>query len=85
MALKAEQCEQSEGNTRAATTAPVELQERIRVALAGKTSRRALGAFGVSGNTLCAALAGMPVGKGSLALIREELARRDAVAAEGQA
>lgn len=55
------------------------------MALGGQTSRRALGAFGVSGNTLCAALAGMPVGRGSLALIREELAKREASATEGQA
>lgn len=55
----------------------VELQERIRAALAGETSRKALSSFGVSSNTLCAALAGLPIGRGSHALILLELETRE--------
>jgi hypothetical protein len=61
--------------------APPELCDRIRKALGGETSRRALTGFGVTPHTLLAALAGFPVNRGSLASIREALQKMEEVAA----
>jgi hypothetical protein len=69
----------------AVAPAPEELKERIRTALDGATTRRSLASLGVSATTMLGVLAGMPVSRGSLASIREALARLEGTVDQGAA
>lgn len=55
---------------------PTELLDRIRSELGARPSRQALASYGVNHTTLTSALAGLPIGRGSRAAIREALRGR---------